>query len=139
MNSPQITVRLHPEEKTSFDNYAAAHGLDCSELAKLLIVRELRLQRLLVLKNRKQIPEFKRQSWGKGIRKPTVTAHFSTQDEVKAFDRYAESCSLNRQKAGAWVLTAELDEQWLEKALSLKVRSHENRPWVRSTPIGSRA
>jgi hypothetical protein len=122
MSTKQITVRLNPQEKTAFDNYAERHGLDSSELAKLLIVRERRLERLLALKNKKQIPEFKRQSWGKGIKKPTVTAHFSAAAEVEAFTKYAMSCGLNRQSAGAWLLAAELKEQWLEKALSLKGR-----------------
>jgi hypothetical protein len=126
MSTRQITVRLDPQEKTAFDSYAERCGLDSSELAKLLIVRERRLERLLALRNKKQIPEFKRQSWGKGIKKPTVTAHFSTLAEVEMFDRYATNCGLNRQNAGAWLLTAEIKEQWLEKALSLKVRGQRN-------------
>jgi hypothetical protein len=123
MNTRQITVRLDPREKSAFDIYAEKCGLDSSELAKLLFVRERRLERLLILKTKKQLPQFKRQTWGKGIKKPTVTAHFSTRGEVDAFDRYAKSCGLNRQSAAAWLLTAELNEQWLEKALALKVRA----------------
>jgi hypothetical protein len=64
----------------------------------------------------------------KGIKKPTVTAHFSTLAEVEAFDKYATSCSLNRQSGAAWLLTAELKEQWLEKALSLKGRPRRPKP-----------
>jgi hypothetical protein len=126
MSTPQITVRLDPQEKVAFDSYAEKCGLDSSELAKLLFVRERRLERLLSLKNKKQFPQSQRQTWGRGIKKLTVTAHFSTRGQVDAFDRYARDCNLTRQSAAAWLLRTELNEQWLEKALSLKVRARRN-------------
>src|SRR5690348_9539172 len=89
MGSPQITVRLNPQEKLDFDRYAAVVGLDRSELAKLLIVRERKLRRLASLRA-DVIPAAERQSPGQAIRKPTVTAHLSSDEEVAAFDRYAK-------------------------------------------------
>jgi|SRR6185295_3753762 len=121
MSKQQITARLDPQEKDAFDSYAAQFGLDSSELAKLLLVRERKLQRLLALKNKRQVPQVERQPWGRAIKKPTVTAHLSNSAEVEAFDQYAISCNLSRQTAAAWLLTSELKEKWLEKALSLKL------------------
>jgi hypothetical protein len=120
MASKQITIRLNPQEKDAFEDYAAEHDLDDSELAKLLILREKKLKRLAKLKKRRQLPKIERAARGEGFRKPTVTAHVGSSAEVEAFDEYAESCDLNRQSAGAWIFLAELKERWLEKALSLK-------------------
>lgn len=116
----QITIRLEPEEKTAFDSYAALCGLGASELAQLLIERERRLQRLLHLKPSSRPDQPERQPWGKALRKPTVTAHLSSSAEVEAFDNYAARCGLIRQTAGHWLLTSELKQKWLDKALSAK-------------------
>lgn len=116
--SKQVTVRLNPEEKALFDLYAQSVGLDGSELFKLLIIREEKLQRLRALKAKDQIPAFPRQSRGTGLMKPTVTAHFSNPETASRFSKYATSCGLIKQTAGAWLLSQELNERWLERALS---------------------
>jgi hypothetical protein len=118
MAKPQITVRLASSVKTEFEAYAAQLGLDTSELAKLLIVRERNLKRLAALKNANEIPTRRRQQYGSRTRFPTVTAHFSTRTPVEEFDAYAKSCGLNRSGAGAWLLEMELREKWLKDALA---------------------
>jgi hypothetical protein len=121
MKMVPITIRLEPEQKVEFDQYAKSLGLDSADLAKLLFAREMKLKQLRALNEKKQRPEFPRQSWGLGIAKPTVTAKYSSYAERDAFDQYANSCGLVRQSAGAWLLVNELKERWLETALSLRV------------------
>jgi hypothetical protein len=120
MSKSQITVRLPPQKKIEFDSYAAGLGLESADLLKLLIARERKLERLMTLKRRARIPRFDRQTWGMRTKKPTITARFSDPSEVDAFDDYAERCGLIRQSAGAWLLVTELEERWLEKALSMR-------------------
>jgi hypothetical protein len=111
----QITVRLEPTVKTAFESYAAEYGLDASELAKLLIVRERYRKQLLKMSAAAELPERLRRP--AGGRLPTITAHLSTVRDVEQFDAYAERCGLNRTGAGALLFEAELNERWLEKAL----------------------
>jgi hypothetical protein len=114
----QITIRLDPPTKSNFEDYAGRLGLDTSELAKLLIVRERILQRLSAQTSAHDLPKRVRQVYGSGARLPTVTAHMSTREQVEEFDAYAKSCGLNRNRAGVWLLETELQEKWLERALS---------------------
>jgi hypothetical protein len=119
MPVPQVTVRLSPVAKVEFDAYSARLGLDASELAKLLIVRERNLQRLASLKQANEEPARQRRQPGTGTRLPTITAHLSTLEQVDEFDAYAKRCGLNRSGAGAWLLERELQEKWLENALRI--------------------
>ena len=115
MAVPQITIRLAPNVKLEFDEYASSLGLDASELARLLVVRESRQKRLFKLVSTGQAPaKPQRQS---GARKLTVTAHMPSVADVTKFDRYAHSCQSNRNGVGAWLLEAELKERWLENAI----------------------
>ena len=118
MPVPQIAIRLPPETKAAFETYAAGLGLDASELAKLLIVRERTLRRLAVLQREGEVPKRKRQTRGRAIDLPKITAHVSSLVQVKEFDDYAKKCELNRNSAGVWLLEKELSERWLEKSLS---------------------
>ncbi len=115
---PQITIRLPAHIKTEFEAYAIANGLDASKLAKLLIIRELRIRRLLRLKNENRAPKSERQKRGSAVESETITARFSSVTDVDGFDQYAETCDLTRQAAGAWLLDRELKDRWIEKALS---------------------
>jgi hypothetical protein len=126
MAVPQITIRLLPSLKAEFERYANDLGLRASELAKLLIVREWRLKRLAKRHKAGNVPKRERQERGSAIKLETITAHVSSVDQVEKFDAYAESCSLNRNHAGAWLLETELSEEWLKRALEIK------RPRVRS-------
>lgn len=114
MPSTQITIRLDTELKAQFDTYTTELGVDGSELAKLLIIRERNLGRLQAICN-ELMPQ--RRPRGTGTRLPTITAHFSKRADVDEFDRYARQCGLSRSSAGAWLLEAELKERWLESAL----------------------
>ena len=106
----QITSRLAPELKTRFTAYAAGLGLKASELAKLLIIRELHRKRLV----RAKLPEGSSRT---GREMPKVTAHFSSPAKVRQFDAHARECGLNRGRAAAWVLGTELEERWLERMI----------------------
>jgi SOS response regulatory protein OraA/RecX len=110
----QITARVPQAVKKAFDTYAAQHWLDDSELAKLLILRERGNKQLALLRSSVQF------SRTKGVSElPTITAHFTSSDPVREFDRYAKSCRLSRSSAAAWLIEKELSEQWLDTALSL--------------------
>jgi hypothetical protein len=119
MAVPQITVRLKPDTKAAFEAYSERVGMDTSELAKLLIVRERKLGRLAALKAEGRSPVRRRQARGAAIALPTVTAHLSSVEQVAEFDKYARLCGLNRNSAAAWLLEAEVQECWLERALLL--------------------
>jgi hypothetical protein len=119
MAVPQVTIRLLPAIKTAFVKYAAGLGLDASELAKLLIVREAKQRRLAAMKRVGNVPIRKRQPRGSAVAMMTVTAHFSDVCQVEVFDAYAERCGLARGTAGAWILEEELKERWLQRALTM--------------------
>lgn len=113
----QITVRLPSAMKAEFETYAEQMSLDASELVKLLIVRERKLQRLSALTAAGGGPLRTRQPRGSAVILPTITAHLSDVGQVAEFDKYANSCGLNRNSAAAWLLETELQERWLEKAI----------------------
>jgi hypothetical protein len=117
MAARQITIRLSAFSKTDFDQYAAGLGLRASELAKLLIVRERALRRLVKLCAAGEAPRRPHRVQSAGARLPTVTAHMSSLDQVADFDNYARECGLNRNGVGAWLLEEELNEHWLERSL----------------------
>jgi hypothetical protein len=112
-----ITIRLDGEAKIAFEQYAIDLGIDAAAIAQLLFARELRIRRLLSLKEKNQLPSFARQAWGKGIERPTITTKYRSSTERDQFDRYAQSCGLSRQAAGEWLLLKELEDRWLESAL----------------------
>ena len=116
MTVAQITARLSPETKARFEQCATKFGLDGSELAKLLIVRE-RHQKRLKQAGKHQMDEPRRDSRG---RRPTVTAHLSSVKEVRDFDAYARQCGLSRNRAAACLFEAEVRERWLERAMSMR-------------------
>lgn len=120
MSIPQITIRLPPRLKIEFEAYANRLGLRSSELAKLLIARERLLRRLKSLHKKRKAPKRSRQERGSAVEMQKITAHVSTVDQVKEFDAYAASCSLNRNLAGAWLLEKELSEKWLRHALKIR-------------------
>jgi hypothetical protein len=120
MTVPQITIRLFPEEKEAFETYAQRFGLNCSDVAKLLISREQKLRRLRGLKRTQKLPARTRQDRGFAVAKDKITAHLRSVEEVQQFDEYAVSCGLSRDGAGAWLLQTELREKWLQRALQMR-------------------
>jgi hypothetical protein len=115
---PQIAIRLPAGVKAKFEAYAEGLGLKASELAKLLIVRELHLKRLLGQAKLGRLPKKPRRASGPRREMAKVTAHVSSLARVAEFDQYAENCGLNRDRTGAWLLESELIERWLEKAMT---------------------
>jgi hypothetical protein len=117
MAVPQITARIQPEIKKQFEQYAESLGLDASELAKLLIVRERHQRRLAKLKEAGKVVQRSRRAYGDGSRLPTITAHLSSVKDVKEFDTYVAKHGFSRSAAGAYLFEAEVRERWLEKAM----------------------
>ena len=118
MAVPQITARLSPTIKKQFEQYAASFGLGVSELAKLLIVRERHQKRLIKLKGTAKVSRNSRQSTKTNNRLPTITTHLSSLKDVEDFDAYVRECGFSRSSAGAFLFEAEMQERWLEKAIS---------------------
>jgi hypothetical protein len=114
----QITMRLPPEMKAEFENYAATLGLDASPLVKLLITRESRRKRLAQLTLGGGAINRERRATRAGTKPAAITAHMPTLEDVTAFDNYAHSCGLARDGAGVWLVETELSERWLERAVN---------------------
>jgi uncharacterized protein len=110
---PQITTRLSPGIRSRFERYAAKLGLDASELARLLILREIRVRRLR--RNHPLHPG--RRVARKGGVERKLTAHFHLADNVNEFGRYANAKGFSRAAAARLIAERELDEKWLAKAL----------------------
>jgi hypothetical protein len=117
---PQISVRLHADTKAAFTAYAEQLGLDISEVAILLILREKQLGRLAALSALNRPPKRPRQPRGTAVVMQHVTVYFRTLARTAEFENYAKSCGLKRTDALAWLLTSELKEKWLERALRKK-------------------
>jgi hypothetical protein len=109
---PQITIRVSPSTKLSFQRYARRLGLDITGLAQLLILREKRLRRLQHAANAKAATRPRRSS-----RRVAVTAHVPNVTNVHEFRAYAKGCGLSSSDAGAWLVSKELEEHWLERSL----------------------
>jgi hypothetical protein len=119
----QINARLSPEIRERFDDYAAGLGLDAAELARLLIVRELRVRRISMPGGNPQGPS--KASTTTGHRK--LTAHFHLSEQVAEFDRYANERGLSRAAAAKLIFERELREMWLAKAFSWSPRGRPRR------------
>jgi hypothetical protein len=107
----QVTARLSTEIRAEFDAYAASVGLDASELARLLITRELRKRRILPASKRNPI------SRGKAPARK-LTAHFHGSDIIADLDAYSTDNGYNRSEAAALIFERELTEKWLLSAFS---------------------
>lgn len=119
---PQITAYLSPDDKAQFDAYAGTIGIDVSGLVKLLIVRERRLERLKpTAKDCPAAPS--RRKRGQGLPLGKITAHLPAPEAVREFDAHARSLGLNRDAAAAQLIRRELEERWLEVALSAEFRT----------------
>ncbi|CAA6604894.1 hypothetical protein MTBLM1_40098 [Rhodospirillaceae bacterium LM-1] len=120
MSGKQVNIRLTPGEKEEFEAYARGFGLDASELTKLLIVREFRLDRLAENKNCGGLSAAQKRNGGnEKSRLPTITAHYSSAKDVEIFSSHAKQRHMSRGAAGACLLRTELKERWLEKVLPL--------------------
>jgi hypothetical protein len=111
---PQITARLSPNIRDRFDRYAAKVGLDASELARLLILREMRVRRLL---RRAEFHSPSRRAGPKSSGGRKLTAHFHLADNVDEFTKYAQASGFSRAAAAKLIAEEELHEKWLARAL----------------------
>jgi hypothetical protein len=105
---PQITARLSPEDRLRFEKYAISFGLNGSSLARLLLLRELRVR----MERPRDVVGRKRDS---GYRK--LTAHSCGAAIVKRLRAYAEARHVSRAEAAKLIFEHELSECWLLKAM----------------------
>ena len=114
---PQIVIHVSSSVKAEFDQYAN-EWLNPAALAKLLIIRELRLQRLIAMKHAGSVPTRPRQRRGAATSLRAVATRLASKEAVQQFDAYATRCGLSRDSAGAWILQTEIRERWLERAVN---------------------
>lgn len=117
---PQISVRMPADTKAAFTAYVERLGLDVSEVANLLVLREKRLKRLASLKKSGKSPKRTRQPRGRAIPRAHITVYLRSTKTTAEFVSYAEACDLKRTDALAWLLEAENNERWLERVLCKK-------------------
>jgi hypothetical protein len=122
---PQITARLSPIIRYRFGRYATELGLDASELARLLITREMRVGRVLRRGNRHSARHGVSSAKLDGSK---LTAHFHRTEKVAAFDRYARAQGFGRAAAVRVIVERELHEKWLAKALAWTPRKAPSKP-----------
>jgi hypothetical protein len=107
----QVHGYLSDSERRNFENYAGQHGLHVTALARVLLVRELRLRRLSRLVVKYPSP----------LRSPAkkVTAHLTNTCLAAAFVDECGQAGVSLSEAAAVIFRAELAEKWLEKAILL--------------------
>lgn len=112
---PQVTARLSPKIRARFEQYAQGLELDASELARILIVRELRVRRILRLQTHPSERPAKSLDKAKDRK---LTAHFHSANIIAEFDRYSTAQGFNRSDAAKLIFERELTKKWLLKALA---------------------
>ncbi len=112
----QITARLSPEKRERFERYAEGLGLADSELARILIVKSLRMP----VKLPKKLSA--KSGRGKQVGRK-LTAHFQDQQFVKKFDQSIAGLGLSRQAIARLIFERELEERWLARAMSWNYRA----------------
>ncbi|MGN6691135.1 MAG: hypothetical protein ACTHJU_09370 [Sphingopyxis sp.] len=108
----QILGYLSDDEAGAFQQYAADLRLDVTALANLLIVRELRRDRLAALRSR-----YDRDLSAEPKKK--IVAHQSDHDTKAAFKAHANGHDLKPSRAAAIIFRAELAERWLAVSMDL--------------------
>lgn len=107
----QITAHVTIAVHERFRRYSERLGLKDSEVTKLLISRERILDRL---PTKKETAKRKRRAKAP----KAITAHMNSMELVAEFHRHAAKRGLSRSLAAAILISQELDERWLERALS---------------------
>jgi hypothetical protein len=111
----QINTLLSQRTRSEFGAYAKATGLDAAELARLLIVREMRVRKILSLGSPNVKNANKNNRARRGVPRK-LTAHFHRKKDVVDFDRYAQQAALSRSAAAKLIFETELKEKWLLRA-----------------------
>ena len=102
---PQVNIYVSGTERERFAAYAAQFGLDVTALSNLLLERELRVERLAKL-----------QRQDTGHRDEKITAHMTAVRRAQ-FAARTKQLGLSLSQAGAMLVSSELHERWLEKAV----------------------
>jgi hypothetical protein len=105
----QIGGWQRPSEKAALEEYLDQFGIGHAAAATLLFVRELRCNRLSMLKDRFAVPT--------GSDRKRITVHQPDGGLKTAFKEHAASIGLKPNAAASILLRAELSERWLEKAM----------------------
>ena len=108
--SLQITAYLPSDDAEAFLRYSNSLGIDKSSLANLLVVRELRLNRL------GSLSRFRHSQPSASCIK--VTAHLTDPAIKDEFTASATRHELRPGAAAAMIFLAELEERWLERSLN---------------------
>ena len=110
MSQPKHVYAYVPEDVgDAFEAYACECGLTSkSELLKLLIAREMRLNRLSVARRSRQSPTSGRTK---------VTAHLTNELDGE-LARRAAALGVSTSHAAALLVEGELTERWLERSLT---------------------
>ncbi len=108
----QISVVISNSMKRWIDSYCSETGINASELLRLLVVREKRLQRLALEDCPDPPVRFESDD------RASLTAYFATPHDVQEFDAYAQAIGLTRRHAAYLLLLKERGETWLDRALS---------------------
>lgn len=107
---PQIGCYLTNDEAKKLRAYAEAHELSVPSLCALIVLHELRCQRLNQLKS----TYLKKVGKQHGQR---VTTRISEPEVKDQFCRHVERCGIGSDDAAAVLFRAELEERWLDQAL----------------------
>lgn len=110
---PQITGYMTADERSRFGDYAHRLGLDGGTVATLLLVRELRVDRLAELRSK---PGFRSPAKAPG----KITSHRLAEPEKQKFREHRARFKMSASKALGLLCRAELKERWLEKAIHRK-------------------
>lgn len=111
---PQISAHICAAERAAFETYATTFGLDAAGLLALLLVRELRVDRLADLLGGDRPLKAARDS------KVTVHGNVSLRASIAA---RAEKCGTSLSNACAVLMRAELRERWLERSIATRIES----------------
>ena len=116
---PQITTHVCAAERTEFETYANAFGLDAAGLLALLLAREQRVGRLAALLDIDEPANATRDS--------KITVHGRDADLRGGIACAAVEAKTSVSRACAVLMRAELRERWLERSISTRFESNEAR------------
>ncbi len=114
-NPPQITAHVCAAERSAFEAYARSFGLDAAGLLALLLSREMRLGKILLL--------IEMDAPSPDPRNAKVTVHGRDLGLRRSVAAIAKTCDTSVSKVCAAVIRAELRDKWLDRALTTRFES----------------
>jgi hypothetical protein len=118
MTVPQIAAHVARHTHERFRAYSEMLGLKDSEVAKLLILSELKARRLTLPEAKVGMPPPVRHARSGAAKQCKITAHMTSVVEVQRFHAHARRCGLTRSSAASLLMRKELEERWLQRCLS---------------------